>query len=183
MNAELEEVMEVLRRAWGGQGQVLENGEWRAVTNKDVAERVVQWARTLDRERLHNLGKWGGMIRAMCTVDQPELLIEIDCALEEYAALRADLKAAASDLPIPMPEPGTEMARLLSANVLLRRQNSIERGEAASEVDRLRKAIGAIRDALHQEHLRGTFRDTLWMPENHARNYTVFEFIDTTLER
>lgn len=97
--------------------------------------------------------------------------------------LESDLEAAAKDLPIPMPEPGTDMARLLSANVLLRRQNSIERGEAASEVDRLRKAIGAIRDALHQEHLRGTFRDTLWMPDEYARNSTVFEFIDTTLER
>lgn len=124
VNAELEEVMEVLRGALGGQGRSLENGIWRDVTNKEVAERVVQWARTLDRERIHNLGKWGSKIHAMCTVDQPELLIEIDCALGEYAALRADLKAAAGDLPVPMPEPGTDMARLLSANVLLRRRVS-----------------------------------------------------------
>lgn len=101
----------------------------------------------------------------------------------EFRCLRADLKEAAGALPVPMPKPGTDMARLLSANVLLRRQNSIERGEAASEVDRLRKAIGAIRDALHQEHLRGAFKDTLWMPEGRARNSTVFEFIDTTLNR
>lgn len=91
MNAELEEVMEVLRRPFG-QGRVLENGEWRNVTNKEVAERVVGWGHSLDRDRLHNLGKWAGMINAVCNVDQPELLIEIDCALESLPRYRAALE-------------------------------------------------------------------------------------------
>ena len=40
----------------------------------------------------------------------------------KLAQLESDREAAAKDLPVPMPEPGTDMARLLSANVLLRRR-------------------------------------------------------------
>ncbi len=33
-----------------------------------------------------------------------------------------DLKDAAGELVVPMPEPGTDMAKLLSANVILRQR-------------------------------------------------------------
>lgn len=39
-------------------------------------------------------------------------------------ALEADLKDAAGDMPIPLPEPGTVLAKMLTANALLRRQVS-----------------------------------------------------------
>lgn len=91
MKSEHEEVMEVLRGACG-QGRVLENGEWRNVTDREVAERVVQWGKSLDRERLHNLGKWAQMIHATCNVDQPELLIEIDLALDQRNRMKLALE-------------------------------------------------------------------------------------------
>jgi hypothetical protein len=37
--------------------------------------------------------------------------------------MRRDLEEAAGDLPVELPEPGTVVAKLLSANVLLRREN------------------------------------------------------------
>jgi len=43
--------------------------------------------------------------------------------------MRQDLKDAAGDLPVELPEPGTPMAKLLSANVLLRRENEKLRRE------------------------------------------------------
>jgi hypothetical protein len=83
--------MEILRGPFG-QGRVLQNGEWRNVTDREVAERVVQWGKSLDRERLHNLGKWAQMIHATCTVDQPELLIEIDLALDQRNRMKRALE-------------------------------------------------------------------------------------------
>jgi hypothetical protein len=53
---------------------------------------VVQWGKSLDRERLHNLGKWAQMIRATCTMDQPELLIEIDLALDQRNRMKVALE-------------------------------------------------------------------------------------------
>jgi hypothetical protein len=40
------------------------------------------------------------------------------------AALRADMEAAAGELRVPLPEPGTDMARLVSANVIMRRERA-----------------------------------------------------------
>lgn len=43
-------------------------------------------------------------------------------AAEGALAVIKDLEAAAGDCPISVPEPGSDMAKMLSANVMLRRQ-------------------------------------------------------------
>lgn len=75
-----------------------------------------------------------------CNCDQSLAL------LDELKKYREDLLAAAGELAIPAPEPGTDMARLLMANILLRRdcgyltrknkelQTEVDLWRAASEV-------------------------------------------------
>lgn len=46
--------------------------------------------------------------------------------------LQGDVTAAAGELRVPIPEPGTDMARLLIANVLLRRERTNAPGQAGS---------------------------------------------------
>lgn len=46
---------------------------------------------------------------------------QLKAALAQY---RQDLKDAAGKLAVPMPEPGTDMAKLLRANVLLRQREA-----------------------------------------------------------
>lgn len=58
----------------------------------------------------------------------------------------ADLKAAAGELRIPVPTPGTEMARLLSANVILR-------GRLRAETERCRKALCVFLGSHQVDHL------------------------------
>lgn len=48
----------------------------------------------------------------------------INSATDRFAAHEADLAAAAGELLVPVPTPGTDAAKLLTANVLLRRENS-----------------------------------------------------------
>lgn len=47
---------------------------------------------------------------------------ERDKLKAELAQCRQDMEAAAGDLPVPMPSPGTDMAKLLSANVILKQR-------------------------------------------------------------
>lgn len=54
----------------------------------ELVQQVIGWAQNLDRERLHNLSKWKGMIGCGLSVDQPELLIFIDGALESIPKLQ-----------------------------------------------------------------------------------------------
>jgi hypothetical protein len=55
----------------------------------------------------------------------------------ELDVLAEDLRQAAGDLPIALPEPGTDAARLVLANRIMRR----ERDEAQAEVGRLREVL------------------------------------------
>lgn len=48
----------------------------------------------------------------------------LNSASDRLAAHEADLAAAAGELLVPVPTPGTDAAKLLTANVLLRRENS-----------------------------------------------------------
>lgn len=66
-----------------------------------------------------------------------EIIARATAAEEQAKALKADLAAAAGELLVPIPMPGTDMARLLLANVLLRR----ERDELRKENARLKEAI------------------------------------------
>jgi hypothetical protein len=52
--------------------------------------------------------------------------------------LRKDIEDAAGEYLVDLPEPGTPVAVLLSANILMRRENERLRGE----VERLRKHLG-----------------------------------------
>jgi hypothetical protein len=48
----------------------------------------------------------------------------LNSATDRLAAHEAELAAAAGELLVPVPTPGTDAAKLLTANVLLRRENS-----------------------------------------------------------
>ena len=67
-----------------------------------------------------------------------EELIKVKANFDRYLA---DLEAVAKDLPVPMPEPGTDMAKLLTANVLLRRRVEVlkaDRDQGAKDYCELR---------------------------------------------
>jgi hypothetical protein len=70
-------------------------------------------------------GPWSRLHRAQEVLDEdptPETADEEVLRLrEEIRKMRDDLAAAAGELLVRLPEPGTDMARLLSANVLLKR--------------------------------------------------------------
>lgn len=55
---------------------------------RERVAQVIAFGRGLDRWRLENLGKWGKMIQCGLSVDQPELLICIDDALERIPKLQ-----------------------------------------------------------------------------------------------
>lgn len=66
----------------------------------------------------------------------------------------ADLKAAAGSLLLAMPEPGTEMAKLIRANAMLRRQLHHARRQGRSEEEqdelaKLRDQLNRIRSQWH----------------------------------
>ena len=76
-------------------------------------------------------------------------------AIASVAELESDLESAAKDLPVPMPEPGTDMARLLSANVLLKRRVAgVERLIADDGFAISCQSLGQYRSAL-LEAIRG----------------------------
>jgi hypothetical protein len=58
------------------------------------------------------------------------------------AQMRKDLEDAAGELALPVPEPGTDMAKLMAANVLLRRENEKLRHEAVDVEDAVEQARG-----------------------------------------
>ena len=58
---------------------------------------------------------------------------------KELEQMREDLERAAGDFPVPIPEPGTDMAVILSANVLLRKENErLKKQVADSHEDKKR---------------------------------------------
>ena len=67
----------------------------------------------------------------------------------EIQAMRADIEAASGELRVPMPEPGTDMARVMVANAIMRDQ----RDEAKRENEAMRAAIveahSVLRNILH----------------------------------
>lgn len=62
----------------------------------------------------------------------------------ELAAARADVVAAAGELLVPLPQPGTDGSRIMLANVAMRRERDIARKELAEA----RATIHEIADAL-----------------------------------
>lgn len=69
---------------------------------------------------------------------------ERDKARSVANQLARDLEDAAGELAVPLPEPGTTMAKVISANLIMRR----ERDAARSEVERLRAQL----DELTKDH-------------------------------
>lgn len=67
--------------------------------------------------------------------------------VERCAEVEADMRTAAGELLVPMPSPGTHMARLLSANVLMRRELADLRTLGAS----IHKAVAAALEARAKE--------------------------------
>jgi hypothetical protein len=65
-----------------------------------------------------------------------QLRVDFDEANLERSTLKGDLRIAAGELRIPIPEPGTIMAQMLTARMLMRR-----------EIDELRKENQELRDA------------------------------------
>ncbi len=106
------------------------------------AEAVV----TVRVEELEARGKSLG--RALANVAADMSRARAERAEAERDALRADMEAAAGELPVAMPEPGTDAARLLSANVLLRGERNALRASVreATEI--------AARNAGDCAHLR-----------------------------
>jgi hypothetical protein len=78
-------------------------------------------------------------------------------AERQLTEARADVIAAAGELLVPVPPPGTDLARLLSANVLLRRALSASRDEG----ERLRRVVDAAEAyvALHEPQNATRFWD------------------------
>lgn len=72
---------------------------------------------------------------------------EPDTLAERVKALEGDLAAAAGELRIPAPTPGTDMARMVAANVIMRR----ERDEARSRLAKLASRLSARCVALERE--------------------------------
>lgn len=69
----------------------------------------------------------------------PGLAFEVAELRATLATMRADLEAAAGPLLIPMPPAGSDLARLLSANAILRRQSA--RGNALANAARAWSAM------------------------------------------
>lgn len=113
-----------------------------------------------ERDEIHDAIGIVGVDEPMTTLDAAQRL------KAERDSLRADLSAAAGDLPVPVPVPGTDMARLLSANVLLRKERdeacegesarAVERDAARKERDDLRLRGYAELSALAEDVLRMT---------------------------
>lgn len=74
----------------------------------------------------HKQRKQAEILFESCS-DNPDLF---EGAIYELIALRSDLESAAGELPVPLPEPGTDMARLLTANVILKRRLESTQREA-----------------------------------------------------
>lgn len=62
-----------------------------------------------------------------------------DTRLARLEQLERDFKDAAGDLPVPLPEPGTDMAKLVAANALLRR----EKERVRNDVEKARRMVAA----------------------------------------
>lgn len=73
--------------------------------NRDLAENIVDYV-LADGQREH------------CIDTVVELL---SAENERLMAIEADFKAAAGDVPIPLPEPGSDLAKLVHANVMMRK--------------------------------------------------------------
>jgi hypothetical protein len=76
---------------------------------------------------------WPDQLDIAYIVTATDLRIRQDAA--ELAKFRADLAAAAGECCVPIPEPGTDMAKLLTANVLMRR-----------EIERLRGSLRTVKE-------------------------------------
>lgn len=79
------------------------------------------------------------------------LTAERDRLRAERDKYAEDLRLAAGDLPMALPQPGTDMARLMIANRLLKR----ERDEVRAEVGQLRAAQVAYASEFPSDHQDG----------------------------
>jgi hypothetical protein len=79
--------------------------------------------------------------------------------LAELAEARRDVEQAAGELIVAMPEPGTDMARVMLANAMMRR----ERDEARRDRNALRGWLDAVRRYLPPDatEARDIVRDAL----------------------
>jgi hypothetical protein len=70
-------------------------------------------------------------------------------AIARLVPLRQDQADAASDFPVPLPEPGTDMAKLLTANVLLKGENArLRTTKSAQRVNELERELQQTRHEL-----------------------------------
>lgn len=104
------------------------------VTPEEIAEQFIAVAIDRAPEPLQRLGR---LLTEILDADDfnavEPLLLGLAKEIEGY---REDLRLAAGELAIPVPTPGTDMARLLSANVLMRREiERLDREYAATSDD------------------------------------------------
>lgn len=78
--------------------------------------------------------------------DGPTGFVQIDFARKlemELNTARADVIEAAGELRLPIPEPGSDMAKMMAANVILRRQNAS-----------FRDSVNRLKDEVQHQALR-----------------------------
>lgn len=95
-------------------------------------DRVVTRSATLQEEAVklrHEIGQLQGV--------EADLRGELVHFRGKLAGRETDFRDAAGEVMVPVPEPGTDMAKLLSANVLLRRELADARVELVSQSEAL----------------------------------------------
>jgi len=95
---------------------------------------------------------FAGRHMGVVVAERDEARAERDAALATVRTLNADIAAAAGELLVPIPTPGSDAARLLRANIILRQ----ERDEARAE----RRAARLDRDAAEERLARYDVSDT-----------------------
>lgn len=72
-----------------------------------------------------------------------QLVRDVERLARERDAARADVIAAAGELLVPIPEPGSVLARLLSANAIMRRERDEARARAREACQAAVAVVGA----------------------------------------
>jgi hypothetical protein len=114
------------------------------------------------RQLCSDVASWCQQRIAEERADLEALLAEREGMKAEIEALREDLRLAAGELLVPIPEPGSDMSRLLSANVLLRRENERLRAE---RYDAIKRAQSANAFEAKAEDMCAAFASVLGMDE------------------
>lgn len=72
-----------------------------------------------------------------------EATATIDGFIAELEAAREDVRLAAGELRVPVPEPGTDASRMMLANVMMRKERDAALSRAAAAEERLSRLTAA----------------------------------------